>query len=94
MDSVDQQAVRDRYANLQQKNKRKNAEEKRSSGISPEETPRQAEITSQLEEMAALEEDMEAGVKMDESQKDEQKRIDSLEMRKRLVETFAESSKR
>ena len=53
---VDQRAVRDHYTTLQNKN---NSEERKASGIAPELTPTQAEITNILEDLAQQVEDSE-----------------------------------
>lgn len=47
-----------------------------------------------LEELVLLEEEAETGTaKAEDMKKEEQKKVDGVEMRKRLVETFAETSK-
>ena len=68
---VDQRAVRDRYTTLQNKNNKNNTEERKASGIAPELTPTQAEITNILEDLAQQDEDSEAmvAIKNDEEQK-------------------------
>ena len=90
---VDQRAVRDRYTTLQAKNNKNNNEERKASGIAPEPTATQIEIINILEDLQLQDEESEnmaAPARNDE----EQKKVDGIEMRKRLVETFAETNKR
>lgn len=88
---VDQRAVRDRYTLLNNRNKQNNSKERKESGIAPEVTPTQAEITTIIEDLAQQDADSETIV---EKNDEEQKKVDGIEMRKRLVETFAETNKR
>ena len=90
---VDQRAVMDRYTTLQAKNNKNNNEERKASGIAPEPTATQIEIINILEDLQLQDEEsknMAAPARNDE----EQKKVDGIEMRKRLVETFAETNKR
>ncbi|PIK45664.1 putative PERQ amino acid-rich with GYF domain-containing protein 2-like [Apostichopus japonicus] len=56
---VDQRAVRDRYNSLKNKVQKNNSQDKRASGISPEETESQRELRVLLEDLANQEDDAE-----------------------------------
>ncbi|XP_071851133.1 uncharacterized protein [Apostichopus japonicus] len=90
---VDQRAVRDRYNSLKNKVQKNNSQDKRASGISPEETESQRELRVLLEDLANQEDDAELLPKTNASE-EEQRRLDGQEVQKRACESFVETRKR
>ncbi|XP_033096684.1 stress response protein NST1-like [Anneissia japonica] len=84
---VDQRSVRERWAKLRKNLLKKNANEIKASGISPE----MSESDVLVEELINQEDDAE---KIELKNDEEKKKQDGIAMRKQAMETFAETKKR
>lgn len=82
-----------RYNSLKNKVQKNNSQDKRASGISPEETESQRELRVLLEDLANQEDDAELLPKTNASE-EEQRRLDGQEVQKRACESFVETRKR
>ncbi|XP_033125109.1 uncharacterized protein LOC117123329 [Anneissia japonica] len=83
---VDQRSVRERWAKLRKNLLKKNANEIKASGISPE----MSESDILVEELINQEDDAE---KIELKNDEEKKKQDGIAMRKQAMETFAETKK-
>lgn len=86
---VSQRSVRDHYILLEKRFRRKNREEERASGISPEES----ELDELLQEIVEMFDESDKVVE-EKKKKAEEETTKIEEMRKRSLETFKESAKR
>lgn len=86
---VSRRAVRDRYNTIKDNIKRKNNLEMKQSGIAPELTPSETEVTQIVESLV----EVEADTKEQETE-EEKKKVDGVEIRKRALESFTETRKR
>lgn len=90
---VEKRAVRDKYNKIKDGIQKKNAKELRESGIAPELTNDELEITQIVEDMQEVEKEtkeQQGEVRAEE----EKKQHDGVEMRQRALETFTETNKR
>ena len=86
---VSRRSVRDRYNLINNNIKRRNNLEKRQSGIAPEMSEAETEMTQIVEGMVEIK----AETKEQESE-EEKKKLDGGEIRKLALESFTETSKR
>ena len=90
---VDRRGCREKFQKVKDTIKKRNAKELKESGIAPELTDEDAEITKIVEDIE--EHEKEAKEQQGEVAAEENKKhLDGVEMRKRALETFSETNKR
>ena len=91
--AVTKRAVRDKFYKLKDGISKKNRNEEKASGIAPELTDTQLELTQIIEDLTEVENESKES-QAQQQQKEEKKQLDGVEMRKRALETFTETNKR
>ena len=86
---VTRRSVRDRYKTIKDSVTRRNNLEKKQSGIAPEVTDEDAEITQIVEDLVEIETDTK-----EQQSEEEKKQLDGVDIRKRALESFTETKKR
>ncbi|KAJ8036267.1 hypothetical protein HOLleu_20188 [Holothuria leucospilota] len=86
-------SVRDRYKLLKDQVLKKNREDAKASGISTDEVSNKPELTQIIEELVEVEKERREQ-QTEIREKEEKKEQDGAEMRRRALESFAETSKR
>ncbi|XP_033097635.1 vicilin-like seed storage protein At2g18540 [Anneissia japonica] len=86
---VTKRSVRDKYKTIKETVTKRNSKELKESGIAPELTDEQMEVTQIIEDLVEVEKDTK-----EHHTEEDKKQVDGVEMRNRALESFTETSKR